>query len=294
MLRFISLSLVATAAAQMDMKALIGDMSPQCQAAAGSLVTSDFSACSNLMGLVNVLGASGSLIAPLDTWVNSICSITPCSASTIATAAATVQAGCDADAKKGVATALEVTALVPNYAAVRNALCLEYKSNHTRCASSLLTNTEKLAGRPLTLVELSGFLTGGVSSLAPALAKAPKEFLCNDCTHGLAATLSANASMSMNSSMPSMPMNGMPMNGTAHNMTSMTSGLSAVCGPSFDDGKVPDSIAISSGSSSNSTYSSAGKTPANGGAPSSANSVAIPFFASFALVGTASVFVALL
>ncbi|PLW05268.1 hypothetical protein PCANC_28861 [Puccinia coronata f. sp. avenae] len=234
MLRFISLSLVATAAAQMDMKALIGDMSPQCQAAAGSLVTSDFSACSNLMGLVNVLGASGSLIAPLDTWVNSICSITPCSASTIATAAATVQAGCDADAKKGVATALEVTALVPNYAAV------------------------------------SGFLTGGVSSLAPALAKAPQGILVQRLyTWPRCYTL-----------------------GQCFYVDELIHALNAYEWHAYE--RSPDSIAISSGSSSNSTYSSAGKTPANGGAPSSANSVAIPVFASFALVGTASVFVALL
>ncbi|KAA1102614.1 hypothetical protein PGTUg99_024229 [Puccinia graminis f. sp. tritici] len=293
MRHFILLAWVATVSAQMDMKALIGNLSPQCQASLGGLMTSPFSSCSNLMGLVNILGTTGSLLSPWNTWVESICTSAPCSPSDVSTAATTVRSGCEADAKKGVPAALETTMLVSNYPAVRNALCLQFKSNHTRCASDLLATAEKASGRPLTLMEVSGFLTEGVNSLVPALSKVPKEALCNDCTHALTTALSPSPSMppmAMNSSMPGMPMNGNPSksgNGAAGNVTS---GASAVCGPSFADGKIPDTITVSNGtSSSNPANPGNGKSPADG-APNSANSLTLPVFTSIAILGTATAF----
>ncbi|KAH9454157.1 hypothetical protein MJO28_007165 [Puccinia striiformis f. sp. tritici] len=292
---FISLALVATVSAQMDMKALIGDMSPQCQAAAGGLMTSEFSTCSNMMGLVSILGASGSLLAPWNAWVDSICSIAPCTPSVVTTATTTVHSGCEADQKKGVPAALEISMLVTNYPVIRNALCLEYKSNHTRCASNLLASAEKASGRPLTLLEVSGFLTEGVNSLAPVLAKAPKENICNDCAHALTSVLapgSSMPSMASNSTMPPMAMNSsmasMPMNGTPSKAAGPTSAVATMCGASFADGKIPDTVTVANGTSSSSPANPS-KGPSDG-APNSANSITIPVFTSLAILGTATVF----
>ncbi|OAV93652.1 hypothetical protein PTTG_06324 [Puccinia triticina 1-1 BBBD Race 1] len=292
MRQFILLAWVAAASAQMDMKALIGNLSPQCQAAAGGLMTSEFSSCSNLMGLVNILGAQGSLLTPWNAWVDSVCGMPPCSTSTITTAATSVKGGCEADAKKGVAAALEMTTLVNNYETVRNALCLGYKSNHTRCASDLLANAEKAAGRPLTLTEVSGFLTEGVNSLTPVLSKMPKESVCNDCGHALVTVLTPTSSMpgmAMNSTMASMPMNGKSMAGSGVT-GNLTSGATAMCGASFADGKIPDTIATSTGPSSSNLPGDGSKNPASGGAPNSATSMDIPLFTSLAILATATVF----
>lgn len=44
---------------------LIAGLSQSCQAAAGSLLSSDFGTCANIVGLVSVIGAQGSVVSPL-------------------------------------------------------------------------------------------------------------------------------------------------------------------------------------------------------------------------------------
>lgn len=45
---------------------LVSGLSSSCQAAAGSLLSSDFGSCANIIGLVSVIGAQGSVVPALN------------------------------------------------------------------------------------------------------------------------------------------------------------------------------------------------------------------------------------
>jgi len=222
------------------------NLSPGCQAAAGGLLTSDFGSCSNIMGLLAVVGASGSVVAPLTTWISGICVSPLCSADTLKQATQTVTSGCSAEIQKGSAVVGALTAVVSNYPGARNLLCTQYSSNSTFCVMSIIENVQAATGRNFTTAELTSLLSGGMPSSGPASASPPSTAYCNDCGHAVV-TQSANflagsgAGGSMNSSAMSASMAGGSMNAsTAGPMISIAS----TCGASFADGKVPSSVRI--------------------------------------------------
>jgi hypothetical protein len=123
---------------------LASDLSSGCQAAAGGLLTSDFGACSNIVGLVSVIGASGSILTPLtvsfpslqlyissksprtdflslsfQNWVSGVCSATPCTTDTLKQANQTVSTGCSSDIQKNSVIAVALQTIVSNYNGAR-------------------------------------------------------------------------------------------------------------------------------------------------------------------------------
>lgn len=267
-MRYLSvLFLAATASAQTDIQTLSAGMSPECQVGAGSLITSDFSTCANLMSLLNVLGAKVSLLPTLSSWVDGLCSLAPCSPSAVADASTSIQQTCGADVKKGVPAAVDLSGLVSSFPSIRTSLCLQYQSNQTRCASNILSAAEKAAGRPLTLQEIIGFAAQGFGSLLPAVSSHAKDVLCNDCGQALYTVFSANPP-TISAAQTAASASGQ----TASN--NVTAVVTNTCGASFISGKMPSSVV--SPAAQNSTSNGNQGNPAAIKAPSSANSLATP------------------
>jgi len=256
-LRMISVSVVLSALTcvtiAQDLTQLIGSLSGTCQAAAGGLLTSEFGTCANVMGLVPVIGASGSVLAPFEDYVTSTCPTATCSDSVVASANAALQKGCSADIAKGVTTAIALATIVQNFSPIHGLLCSQYASNGTYCVLNLLGNLEKVTGKPVTVALAEGMLVQGFSALLPLLATAPKEIYCDDCGHALYTEISGIKPIAANS--------------TAAPDSSKL--VQATCGANFTDGKVPATIKQAS-SSSNST--STGGYTASGSAGLAASS----------------------
>jgi len=231
----------ASAGGAMSALSFAASLSPGCQAAAGGLLTSDFGSCSNIMGLVSVVGAPGSIVTPLTTWISGICLAPPCSADTLKQATQTVTSGCGPDVQKGSGIAGALTAVVSNYPGARDLLCTQYSSNSTFCVPSLIENIQTATGKNFTVAELTSMLSGGMSSAGPAAASLPPSAYCNDCGHAVV-TQSMNflAGSAAGGSMNSSAMSGSMNSSTAGPM----SAIASTCGASFADMKVPSSVRI--------------------------------------------------
>lgn len=255
--------LLAGSVLSQDLAALVGNMSPACQAAAGAIATSDFGTCANVMGLIPTLGSAGSVLAPLNTWVDSICSTSPCSNATVSSALSKITTGCEADLQKGVTGAVAISSIIRNYSPIHDSLCLQ-DANKARCANSLLLSVEKSINRPLSIPEVETFLVSGFTALTPLLANFSKESYCTDCNHALATTLpnAKTAAPTGNHTAAA--------NTTGHAGHDGLAALAAACGPQFIDGKIPSTVSAGGSAAS----SGPSKTTAAGNAANSAASIA--------------------
>ncbi|KAM0753677.1 hypothetical protein T439DRAFT_322565 [Meredithblackwellia eburnea MCA 4105] len=230
------LTVVGRTSAQSSVTSALGGLSTNCQTAATSLLTSSFGTCVNVLGLVNVLSASGSIISPLNSWLSGACSQT-CSSSTLSTASSTIESGCSTDIQNGTAIAVGLETLTTNYTAVKNVLCLQAVSNSTFCLSNLLTAVQTATGTNVTTSTVTSLLTDGVSSLTSLLSEVPASSLCTDCTHAMVSKLQVLASSTSTSS------------------SSALSAVSSECGASFVDGSIPSTVQEASSSNSSSSAS---------------------------------------
>lgn len=138
----VSLTLLSAAAGQSS----ITSISASCQAAALTLVSSPFGACTDLVALVSVLSAQGSVIAPckskfsslddadetVNTFLQGACSQT-CSPAVLSSASSTVMTGCATDLSSGSSVARILSTLVSNYTLVKDVGCLQSTSNTSFC-----------------------------------------------------------------------------------------------------------------------------------------------------------------
>lgn len=211
---------------------LAAGLSTSCQTAAGSLLTSEFGTCSNIIGLVSVVGATGSVISPLNNWISGVCSATPCSNATLTSATQTITSGCGADALKGSAIAAALTNIISNYNPVKDLLCTQYSSNSTFCVPYLLGNVQTATGINITLNEVVSMLSGGASQ---SFANVPPSAYCNDCGHALVTQSNALTAATNVGSVTA---------GTNVSSTGASSSAAGVCGASFNDNKLPSTIRI--------------------------------------------------
>lgn len=89
-------------------------LSASCQSAATGLLSTNFATCANVVGLVQVVSASGSVITPLNNWLNGLCPKT-CAQSDLSTAQNSINSGCASDISGGNPLALGLQALTANY-----------------------------------------------------------------------------------------------------------------------------------------------------------------------------------
>jgi len=224
---------------------LAAGLSTGCQTAAGGLLSTEFSSCANVIGLVQIISAQGGILEPLNNWINGICSSTPCSNETLTSTASSINSGCSDDVKKGVPTAISLSNVITNYNAIRNMLCTQYTSNSTFCVPSVLGNVQTATGKNITLAQVQAIVSGGLST---SLAAVPPATYCNDCGHAL---FTQSKAITVNTGSANVSTASAPASDAA----------AQACGASFADGKVPSSIRIAGASSNGQTNAkSAGET----------------------------------
>jgi len=221
----------------------VAGVSQNCQNAATTLLSSPFASCTNLVGLISVATANGSIVTPVNTWITGICTATPCNSTVLQSASSTVQSGCASDIQSNNALALGLVEITTQYAGVHDVLCLEYTSNSTYCLTDILTNYQTASGKPVTLDTLTAVLGVGFSTF---LAGVPTT-LCDDCLHGFVSKLEpivANSSASAGSA--------------------LTSAASQKCGSSFADGTVPASLRVTTSAATSTSSPNASVIPGLG------------------------------
>ncbi|ORY75380.1 hypothetical protein BCR35DRAFT_343421 [Leucosporidium creatinivorum] len=246
--------LLPFSAAQLDL-----GLSGSCQAAATSLVTTPFAACIDIVGLAGVFSASGSVVGPLDNWLHGACARS-CSDSDLASAKSLLDQGCKQDIADGSALATGLNAVVANYTAARNLLCLEAKSNSSFCLPATLRTLEsQIASNNVTDAVPSQFLfslfttgSSGVTDLVRALGSVPQPLLCTECLHALFTNLLTFIGLDSRS--------GSLAGG----------GIVYLCGNGFADLKIPPSVVVAPATISDS--SSTGSGTATSTAPTSTGS----------------------
>ncbi|KDE08909.1 hypothetical protein MVLG_01004 [Microbotryum lychnidis-dioicae p1A1 Lamole] len=224
---------VATAA---ESTSIATGLSSACQSAVVSLLGSDFGTCASLTGLVAVATTSGSIINPVNTWLENICTKT-CNSTTLINAQKAVFTGCATDISSGVTTAVALQAAIASYTTFRSAACMESTSNSTLCLTQLLTEIQAVSGN-LTITEVLS-LTSNLTSIESL----PTAEACSDCNKALFTTLEpviTNAS------------------GTAS--SELKAGLSSKCGATFVNGMMPSSVSTTTGNATTGSAATANGT----------------------------------
>jgi hypothetical protein len=237
----------ASVSAQSSSGGLISGLSQSCTTAATGLISGDIANCANVIGLVSVVSATGSVITPLNNWINSICTSDPCSSSTLSSASSQISQGCASDVQNGQVTATALSVIINQYPKVRETLCLQAASNNTYCVTNLLTDVQKANGTDITVESVQTLLSGGTQGLLGDLARLPPSAYCTDCFKAITintAQITANISSTSSAS------------------SSLTSAVAGQCGASFADGQVPSTVRQAGSGSSASASAGAGSNSA--------------------------------
>ncbi|KAK9893358.1 hypothetical protein P389DRAFT_20210 [Cystobasidium minutum MCA 4210] len=171
----------------MDTSALSG-LSTQCQGALPRLLTSSFATCADVLGLVQLASASGSIVPALDSYIGDLCTTTPCTSSDLSNADSIIEQGCSSDIQSGslIPTALQL--IIQNFDGIRTLLCTQQTSNSSYCIPEILYAAQNATGTEFNLTTLSS-IAGDQSAGANLLSAVPSSVYCTDC--GEAITIEA-------------------------------------------------------------------------------------------------------
>ncbi|GAA5975432.1 hypothetical protein JCM11641_004262 [Rhodosporidiobolus odoratus] len=218
------LATLATAASA-QLGSLSDGLSSSCQSSAISLFTTGgFATCAGVGSLISVFTASGSIIKPIDDWLESVCTQQNCTEADINNATSIIDQGCSSEIDAGQVTVTTIRKVIASFNDVKEGLCLASTSNGTFCVTNGLTDVQNATGSDLSFSSLSNLN-------ASSLASVPAGSVCTDCAHGLVSTLG-------------------PIFG-ANSSDTVTGAIAAECGESFNDGQIPSTV--SEKTTSNST-----------------------------------------
>ncbi|WVF67463.1 hypothetical protein IAT40_002219 [Kwoniella sp. CBS 6097] len=187
-------------------------LSPSCQQTVTQLVSnsSSLSSCLNLPILAQVVTSSGSILEPIENYLDVFCSSEACSNETISNATQQVLQGCGSDLTNFGVTNQTVEWAMAQYPLARDVLCLKTtdpftgsnstssssnatvssnstasssnsSSNGTFCATSLLTEFQTYLGTNLTISSVITTALGGNATALQTIESIPPSALCNDC-----------------------------------------------------------------------------------------------------------------
>ncbi|KAJ3724638.1 hypothetical protein C8R42DRAFT_719298 [Lentinula raphanica] len=251
------------------------NLSQECQNSLEGLLTSPDAACLNPSALLSfVVGSnSGSIPSTINNWLTGICSSGSCTNQSISNVVTNLTSGCSAELSSlGISTSTiqsQVVSIAQQvYPTVRQVACLKDDTSNQLCAVQTLDNLQSVVGQ-LNLTDLSvlnifadaeTLFTNGVQTIA-----------CTDCMKESFSIAKAN--------FPSLVSQAEPE-------------AQALCGASFLDGNLPNTVsqsasdAVFSGalSSSNSNNNNAGFRVSRS-AYGPAVTVFGGIFVSFALLG---------
>ncbi|GAA5828852.1 hypothetical protein JCM11251_005898 [Rhodosporidiobolus azoricus] len=220
------IAVVAAAAVNAQLGSLTSGLSSSCASAAYSLISSDFATCSSLGSLLNVFLASGSIVTPVNNWLDTLCtSGNNCTDAAISNATNIIDQGCSAEVQSGQALITTVRTLVADFPQVRSAACLASTSNNTFCITNLLSSVQNATGTDITFDTVSNLDASTLTSI-------PSSAVCTDCAHALITELS-------------------PVLG-GNSSSTITGAIESYCGESFTDGKIPSTVEEKTSSNSTS------------------------------------------
>lgn len=220
----------------MSISSILGDLSSSCQGALTGLLTSDFSTCANVLGIANIASASGSVVTPVNTYIQGICTNAPCTQAALNNASSTIQTGCSSDLSSGSSIPVALEAIVNNYGDIRSLLCTKQTANNTYCVTQTLYAVQNTTGTQLTITALEGIFSN--SSTSNFLDSIPTSVYCTDCGHAI-----------VTEALP------IVQNVSSSDKSTFSKDVSDKCGASFVDGKLPSDISTVSNSSESTSSS---------------------------------------
>merc|ERR1712071_490383 len=132
--------------------------------------------------LISVITASGSIVAPLDNYLGTICSSSACSNGTLTEANNTITDNCGTDIQDRNTLVTALQTIIDEYPVVREVACLQATGNNTRCLTQTPYAVQNATGEQLSTSFLTGMLSGsGLSNLTNIDASV----LCTDCTKAM-------------------------------------------------------------------------------------------------------------
>lgn len=185
-------------------QSFLGFLSPTCQATVLSLanLSSPIYQCLQVDSLIPAIITNGSIIAPFDAYLTTVCSEDPCSNALLNSAAQQVLTGCSSDLSNfgiGNSEVLEAFGLYP---LAREVACLKttepmsfanasipvnstaYNStNDTFCFTDLATDLSGYLGVNLTNSYLDTLAPGGNVTALRTLSSISPTALCSDCVY---------------------------------------------------------------------------------------------------------------
>ncbi|GAA5925905.1 uncharacterized protein JCM15063_005157 [Sporobolomyces koalae] len=174
-----AVSILAATATSAQSLGSLGDISSSCQAAAVTLLGSDFATCSNLQALLGVAtSSSGSIVQPVNSWLSGLCTQGNCSSATIQNATSTIDTGCASDISSGNAIVTAIRSTIENFNSDKEAVCLRSTSNNTYCLTSLLNEIQNATNTQLSLSSITSLNLNALEQVSPST-------VCTDCNSGL-------------------------------------------------------------------------------------------------------------
>ncbi|KAJ9125774.1 hypothetical protein QFC24_002558 [Naganishia onofrii] len=225
---------------------------------------SDISNCLSLSSLLSVFSSSGSIVAPLDNYLNTLCAATACSNSTLQSVSSSITTSCSSDlgSSNGLVTGLQQ--VVNLYPTVRAVVCLEDNSTNTRCITETLYAIQNATGTQLSVDGITSLLSGTNTTLLNEIGNLNSTVLCTPCTQAMYKEVAArNASVA---------------SGT------IGKAINSKCGANFTTGT---SSNITSGDASASSSAAVSGSAAASGAASGSSSGGVSLFSSAGTVGAA-------
>ncbi|KAI7949683.1 hypothetical protein MJO28_008504, partial [Puccinia striiformis f. sp. tritici] len=210
-------------------------LSPPCQLAASGLLTGEFGTCANVLGLVSIIEAKQSIVAPIDAWISGACTSAPCSKEGLATASQMIKTGCASDLKQGTIAAVALYSVITHYDVTRDMFCTQYKENSTYCLPHVMDTVESQSGEKMTLGEMISLITGKFTKADRSIMAVPKHAYCNPCGQAI-----VSQSAIMIDAIRKDPV-GIPFNYTSSPTVHL---VSDICGPSFEPKELPDSVHV--------------------------------------------------
>ncbi|KAJ9102404.1 hypothetical protein QFC21_002804 [Naganishia friedmannii] len=222
------------------------------------------STCLSLSSLLSVFSASGSIVAPLDSYLNTLCASASCDNSTLQTASSDITSACSSDLSSSNGLVSGLQEVVNLYPTVRAVVCLEDNSTNTRCITETLYAIQNATGTTLSVSGITSLLSGSNTTLLNEIGNLNASVLCTPCTQAMYKEVQAR--------------NATVASGT------IGKAINSKCGANFTTGT---SSNITSGDASASSSAAASGSASSSAAASGSSSAGVSLFSSAGTLGAA-------
>ncbi|KAA1136807.1 hypothetical protein PGTUg99_002561 [Puccinia graminis f. sp. tritici] len=210
------------------------ELSESCKKAATALSEGEIATCANIPALLALPKVEGSIVPAINTWVTGACSAVPCTQEALNTAAEKFKKECQKDMEDGSAPAIGIYSHLLHYKEARNTFCTQSKSDSKFCIPSVMAALEEKAGVKITNAGLKAAMSGKYTKDSIAFIRVPKETYCTPCSHALVTQAAIMVEAMSND----------PKIKFKHSSAPQMAKVSQICGESFEDRKIPESVQI--------------------------------------------------